>query len=143
MNCTNCGSTNDVIDFVAGEETLILCATCRYKLATGQLVPKATAGRPAKGVTKKVSISLQEGVWDYFDRQAAGNRSEYLRMLIESDMMNSEKWSNNAALGYAIFGAIDLGYTEEQTQELVRAIYRAFDFKTIEEAKQKYNNSPY
>jgi len=36
-----------------------------------------------------------------------------------------------------------LGYTEEQTKQLVRAIYSTFDFKSVEEAKEEYNKSPY
>lgn len=141
MNCMNCGSTNDVIDFQKGEQTIILCVDCRFKLLAGP--QNKIMGRPALGVTKKVSVTLPESAWEYVEREAGGNRSEYLRKLIERDMWNRQEWSNNAALGYAIFGAIDLGYSEEQTKELVRAIYRAFDFKTVDEAKEKYNNSPY
>lgn len=54
-----------------------------------------------------------------------------------------EEWSNNACLGYAIMGAKKLGYSEEQIKELVRAIYGEFDWKTVEEAKEVYNKSPY
>jgi hypothetical protein len=54
-----------------------------------------------------------------------------------------QEWSNNACLGYAIIGAEELGYSQKQIQELVRSIYRTFDYKTIEEARQKYENSPY
>jgi Holliday junction resolvasome RuvABC DNA-binding subunit len=53
-------------------------------------------------------------------------------------MWSQGNWSNNACLGYAILAAKSLGYTEEQTNELVRAIKGEFDLKTIEEAKRTY-----
>lgn len=144
MNCMNCGSTNDVIDFYRGEEQIILCAGCRYKLASGQkVVAVKQMGRPSLGVTKKVSLTLPEAVWEHLDNEANGNRSEYLRKLLDCDMWSQGDWSNNAAQGYAIFAAKELGYSDDQIKELVRAMYRAFDFKTIDEAKAAYNNSPY
>ena len=54
-----------------------------------------------------------------------------------------EEWSNNACLGYAILGAKKLGYSEEQIEALVRAIYSGFDWVSIEEAKEVYSKSPY
>lgn len=54
-----------------------------------------------------------------------------------------EEWSNNACMGYAILAAKALGYSEEQIKQLVAAIYFEFDFKTVEEAKDVYNKSPY
>lgn len=144
MNCMNCGSANDVIDFIAKGEKLVLCAGCRYKLASGQkVVTVKQIGRPSLGVTKKVSLTLPAAVWEHVDSKANGNRSEYLRKLIERDMWSQGDWSNNACLGYAIFGAQQLGYSDKQTKELVRAIYRAFDEKTVEEARQEYERSPY
>lgn len=56
---------------------------------------------------------------------------------------SNEQWSNNACLGYAIMGANKLGYTEKQTQDLVRVIYSEFDFKSVEEAKTTYEQSSY
>lgn len=140
----NCGSTNDVIDFIAKGEKVVLCSDCRYKLANGQkIVAVKQVGRPTLGVTKKVSLTLPQGVWERLDDNAKGNRSEYLRKLLDRDMWSQGDWTNNACLDYAIFGAKRLGYSEEQTQELVRAIYNAFDEKTIEEARQEYERSPY
>lgn len=144
MKCMNCDSKNDVINFHKGGEEIILCVDCRYKLATGQqIVTARQIGRPSLGVTKKVSLTLPAETWEYLDNEAEGNRSEFLRKLIERNQWNRQEWSNNAALGYAIFGAAELGYTEEQTQKLIRAIYKSFDFKTLDEAKENYNNSPY
>ncbi|WP_090647634.1 hypothetical protein [Paenibacillus sp. UNC496MF] len=100
-------------------------------------------GRPAIGETKKVSLTLPTNTWEYVDSEADGNRAEYLRKLIDRDMFNREPWSNNACLGYAILGAQKLGYSEEQLQKLVRAIYSEFDFKSIKEARAIYEQSPY
>jgi hypothetical protein len=60
-----------------------------------------------------------------------------------AEMFQSEQWSNNACLGYAIIGAKKLKYTEDQTKKLVRSINSEFDFKSIDDAKSVYNNSPY
>lgn len=144
MNCMNCGGTNDVIDFYRGEEKIVLCAGCRYKLASGQkVVTVKQIGRPSLGVTKKVSLTLPEAVWEHLDNEANGNRSEYLRKLIDRDMWSQGDWSNNACLGYAILGAQKLGYSEEQIKQLVRAIYSEFDWKSVEEARTVYEQSPY
>ncbi|MCZ8510860.1 DUF2239 family protein [Paenibacillus filicis] len=148
MNCMNCGSTHDVIDFIAGEEKFVLCADCRYKLVNrrGRVVSILNArepGRPSLGVTRKVSLTLPEAVWEHLDSQANGNRSLYLRKLIDRNMSSEGSWSNNACLGYTILGAKRLGYSEEQTKELVRAIYGFFDCKTVEEARTVYEQSPY
>lgn len=60
MECMNCGSTNDVIDFIAKGEKLVLCSACRYKLASGKkIVAVRQIGRPTLGVTKKVSLTLR------------------------------------------------------------------------------------
>lgn len=143
MQCMNCGSSHDVIDFISGEEKIVLCAGCRYRLATGEMSVKQI-GRPSLGVTKKVSLTLPESVWEHLDNKADGNRSEYLRKLLVRDMLpQGDNWSNNACLGYAILGAKLLGYNEEQTEKLVRAIKSEFDLNTIEEARTVYEKSPY
>ncbi|KZE78234.1 hypothetical protein AV654_19630 [Paenibacillus elgii] len=64
-------------------------------------------------------------------------------MLVRDTLPQGDNWSNNACLGYAILGAKLLGYSEEQTKELVRAIYSEFDWKTVEEARTEYEKSPY
>lgn len=140
MECMNCGGTHDVIDFVAGNEKLILCVDCRVKLAKGQL---GKVGRPSLGVTKKVSLTLPEEDWNWVDEQAKGNRSQLIRYLINQEQSSESRWSNNACLGYAILGAKKLGYNDEQIHELVRAIYGEFDWKSVDEAKDTYNQSSY
>lgn len=140
--CMNCGGTEDVTDFVSGTERIVLCVNCRYKLAANQMTIKQV-GRPSLGVTKKVSLTLPESTWEHIDSEANGNRSEYFRKLLDRDMWSQGDWSNNACLGYALLGAKRLGYSEEQIKELIRAIYSEFDFKSIGEARQEYERSPY
>jgi hypothetical protein len=67
----SCGSTNDVTDFVSGEEKIVLCVDCRYRLATGKLTVKQI-GRRSIGVTKKVSITLPEEVWEHWIKKPKG-----------------------------------------------------------------------
>lgn len=140
MKCMNCGGTHDVTDFYQGEDYIILCVDCRQKLAMGQL---GKVGRPSMGTTKKISLTLSDDDWNWFDENAKGNRSQFLRYLIGQEQSPEGRWSNNASLGYVILGAEKLGYSENQIQELVRAIYHEFDMKTVDEAKNKYNKSPY
>ncbi|CAM3298855.1 DUF2239 domain-containing protein [Filibacter tadaridae] len=52
-------------------------------------------GRPAIGVTKKVSLTLPESYWDWLDEKADGNRSKFLREVIENAIGNESEWSNN------------------------------------------------
>ncbi|RDW20842.1 hypothetical protein CWR48_04600 [Oceanobacillus arenosus] len=53
------------------------------------------------------------------------------------------RWSNYASLGYAILAGKELGYTDEQITDLVRAINSNFDMKTVDEAKKIYTDSLY
>ena len=140
MKCTNCGSTHDVIDFIAGKEKLVLCSGCRAKIASGQL---GKVGRPSLGITKKVSLTLDQDTWDWLDKKAEGNRSQFLRETVWNALGNESEWSNYACLGYAILGAKKLGYDDEQISKLVKAIYSEFDFKTVAEAEKVYTGSDY
>ncbi|HAJ4038279.1 TPA: DUF2239 family protein [Escherichia coli] len=108
-----------------------------------QRLENIRVGRPSLGVTKKVSLTLPAHEWDWVDEQAKGNRSQFLRQLVWESQSSESEWSNNACLGYAILGAKKLGYDDEQIEDLVRAIYREFDFKTVDEAKDTYNQSSY
>jgi len=136
----NCGGTHDVIDFVAENEKLVLCVDCRVKLVKGEL---GKVGRPSLGITKKVSLTLPEDEWKWFDKQAEGNRSQFLRQLVWESQSNESEWNNNACLGYVIIGAEKLGYSKDQIKKLVGTINSSFDWKSIDEAKETYNNSAY
>ncbi|HWL23346.1 MAG TPA: hypothetical protein VNR38_06290 [Ureibacillus sp.] len=138
MECQKCGSTNDVVGFYIGEVKHMLCVNCRSTLLSNPGV-----GRPSIGITKKVSLTLDEEDWNWFDTKAKGNRSQYLRSLVLKEQSPESEWSNNAALGYAILGAQKLGYSEEEIEKLVLAIYSQFDWKTVDEARDVYNKSSY
>lgn len=140
MKCMNCGGTHDVIDFYMGEEEMILCDNCRHKLLAAK--PKK-AGRPSLGVTKKVSLTLSEEDWEWMDEKAKGNRSQLLRYFIGQEQSSEGRWNNNACLGYAILGAEKLGYSNDQIDNLVRAIYGEFDMKSVDDAQNTYNQSSY
>lgn len=140
MQCMNCGSKKDVIDFISRNEKLILCIDCRLKLANGEL---GKVGRPAIGITKKVSLTLSEGTWEWLDEKAEGNRSKFLREVVWNALGNESEWSNYAVLGYAIAGAKKIGMSDDKINDLVKAIYSEFDMKTVPEAEDIYRESDY
>jgi len=140
MKCMNCGSKKDVIDFVAGNEKLILCVDCRVKLVNGEL---GKVGRPAIGITKKVSLTLSEETWEWLDEKAEGNRSKFLREIVLNALGNESEWSNYACLGYAIAGAKKIGMSDDKINDLVKAIYGEFDMKSVPEAEDIYRESDY
>ena len=100
-------------------------------------------GRPAIGVTKKVSLTLSEDNWEWLDEKAEGNRSKFLREVVWNALGNESEWSNYACFGYAISAARKIGLEDEKIQELVKALYGEFDFKSVSEAEDIYRNSDY
>lgn len=137
--CERCGGNNDVTIIHVNDEPRAYCQNCRVDL----FAKKNPVGRPAVGVTKKVSLTLPENEWDWFDENAKGNRSQFLRHLVWEAQSPENEWSNYACLGYAIAGAKKLGYDEEKIRELVRAIYGEFDWKSVPEAEKNYLESDY
>ena len=140
MKCMNCGSKKDVIDFVAGNEKLILCVDCRVKLVNGKL---GKVGRPAIGVTKKVSVTLNQSDWDWLDEKAEGNRSKFIREVLWKSLGNESEWSNYACLGYAAKALENLNYPADEIKKIVRAISSTFDMTSVPEAEKIYTKSPY
>lgn len=100
-------------------------------------------GRPAIGVTKKVSLTLSENDWEWLDEKADGNRSQFLRETVTSYLGSEAEWSNQAALGYAILAAKELNYNHDEIKKLIGAIYYQFDMKTVDEAKKIYREADY
>ena len=100
-------------------------------------------GRPPIGLTRKVSLTLPERIWGWFDEQAEGNRSKYLREIVLKSLVNQSEWSNDAAFGYMILAAEELKMDEEKISELRKEMYYQMDLKMVDEAKDAYNNSPY
>lgn len=144
--CQNCCGTNDVTEFTRGEEQHVLCVDCRVALLAPRNQGARMPGRPSMGVAKKVSITLPEETWGWFDAEAdklAGGRSSLLRYLINREQNPENNWSNSICLGYAIMGAQHLGFKETQIKQLVSAIRREFDESTFAEARVVYELSPY
>lgn len=108
-----------------------------------QRLENIAVGRPAIGITKKVSLTLSEDNWEWLDEKAAGNRSGFLREIVWNALGNESEWSNQACLGYAIAGAKKLGYDDEKIDELIGAIYAEFDKKSVPEAEEIYRESDF
>jgi len=49
-----------------------------------QQIENIKVGRPAIGVTKKVSLTLSEEEWEWLDEHAKDNRSAFLRELVSN-----------------------------------------------------------
>ena len=60
-----------------------------------------------------------------------------------AEMAGEEPWSNSACLGYAILGAKNLSYTDDQIKALTRSMHSQFDRTSVNEATGIYNRSPF
>lgn len=59
------------------------------------------------------------------------------------DMMMDERWSNEACRGYVIWAMENCDFSPEDIKRVVLELYCVFDMRSIEEAEQHYQNSPY
>src|SRR5690625_7231715 len=50
-----------------------------------QRLENIKVGRPAIGITRKVSLTLSEDNWEWLDEKAEGNRSKFLREIVWKD----------------------------------------------------------
>lgn len=139
LNCDRCCSDNDVAVIHVDDEPKAFCQNCRVEI----FAKKKSIGRPALGVTKKISVTLSESDWEWLDEKAQGNRSAFVRETILSSFDSDSEWNNNACLGYAIKALGNLNYGENEIEKIVRAIYATFDMTSVSEAKKVYENSPY
>ncbi|WP_240377284.1 hypothetical protein [Bacillus piscicola] len=137
--CDRCDGRDNVKQIHINDELKVYCQHCYTELFS----KKKPVGRPPVGTTKKISLTLPEHEWEWFEKEAQGNRSQFLRHLVWEAQSTENKWSNQACLGYAIVGAQKLGYEEKQIKELIQAIYGVFDVKSITEAEDMYRDSPY
>lgn len=138
-NCERCSSENDVSIIHINDEPKAFCQNCRVQV----IAKKNPVGRPAIGITKKVSLTLEEKEWEWLDEKADGNRSAFIREVVWQALGNEAEWSNNACLGYVIKGLESLNYGEEEIKKIVRAVAGTFDMTSIPEAEKIYINSPY
>lgn len=139
IECDRCGGDHDLAVIHVNEEPKAYCQNCRVEMFS----KKNPVGRPAVGVTRKVSLTLPEEEWEWLDEKAQGNRSQFLRHLVWNAQSPESEWSNYACLGYAIAGAEKLGYDPEQIRQLVQAIHGEFDWKSVPKAKDIYRESDY
>lgn len=139
LACDRCDGTENVTVIYINDEPKKYCKKCRLEL----FLKKKTVGRPAIGITKKISLTLSEEDWEWLDKKAKGNRSKFIREVVWNALGNENEWDNYACLGYAIKGAEKLGYSPEEIKKLVRAIYLQFDRISVPEANKIYRESDY
>lgn len=56
-----------------------------------QLNNSNQVGRPPIGVTKKVSLTLTNEEWDWLEENENGNRSRFLRGIVQKEIESSRK----------------------------------------------------
>ncbi len=54
-----------------------------------------------------------------------------------------EQWKNSACRGYVIWAMENLDFKPEDIKRVVDELHWVFDMKTIDEAEEHYQNSPY
>lgn len=52
-------------------------------------------------------------------------------------------WNNGACRGYVIYAMENCGFSPEGIQRVVGELHYVFDLRSVEEAEQHYQNSPY
>lgn len=57
--------------------------------------------------------------------------------------IEGQAWSNQSAMGYAIMAADQIGWSDEQIHQLVKALHNRFDAVSLEQAAEHYRKSPY
>jgi len=61
----------------------------------------------------------------------------------EENDMPIEPWSNTACLGYVVTALENLDYTPEKITEVIMELKELFDWLTVEDADEAYNDSDY
>ena len=57
--------------------------------------------------------------------------------------MLSQPWNNNACRGYVIYAMENCGFSPNDIRRVVAELYEVFDFCSLEEAQQHFEESPY
>jgi len=138
-NCERCNGENDVAIIHVNDEPKAFCVNCRVEV----FAKKKPVGRPSIGVTKKVSVTLDQSDWDWLDEKAEGNRSAFIREVLWKSLGNESEWSNYASLGYAIKGLEDLNYPADEIKKIIKAIASNFDMTSVQKAEEIYTKSSY
>ena len=55
----------------------------------------------------------------------------------------AEPWSNNACRGYVIDAMEHCGFAPNDIRRVVAELYEVFDIRSLEEAQQHFEESPY
>lgn len=55
----------------------------------------------------------------------------------------SGDWSNGACRGYVIYVMENCGFKSADIERVVGELHDVFDFKTLDEAEEHYQKSPY
>lgn len=82
VNCERCNGEDDIAIIHVNDEPKAFCVNCRVEV----FAKKKPVGRPAIGVTKKVSITLEENEWKLLDEKAQGNRSAFIREILSKGL---------------------------------------------------------
>lgn len=83
-NCERCDSENDVAIIHVNGEPKAFCINCRVEV----FAKKKPVGRPAIGITKKVSVTMDQHDWDLLDEKSKGNRSAFIRDVLCKSLAN-------------------------------------------------------
>ncbi|MPN38836.1 hypothetical protein SDC9_186361 [bioreactor metagenome] len=55
-----------------------------------------------------------------------------------SALLDSDTWSNAACCGYVLLACKNLGYTKQESRNLLEAVNAAFENYTIQQAEKEY-----
>ena len=58
-------------------------------------------------------------------------------------LMLSQPWGNNACRGYVIYAMENCGFSPNDIRRVVAELYEVFDIRSLEEAQQHFEESPY
>lgn len=55
----------------------------------------------------------------------------------------AQPWSNTACMGYVIYAMENCGFSPNDIRHVVAELYEIFDFRSLEEARQHFEESHY
>ena len=81
-----------------------------------------------------------DSIFDWYVKSIERIDKSYDPMLAA---MLSQPWSNNACRGYVIYAMENCGFSPNDIRRVVAELYEVFDFCSLEEAQQHFEESPY
>lgn len=88
--------------------------------------------------TREVQITLSKSAWENMKSLSQEAPLEEMIQFLILKGLNAQDWSNSAALGYMLLAADEITLDPEITYNLLRAMFRQFDIKTLKEAEEAY-----